>query len=331
MSHPEDADKPVLKDKDPHNYRKVGYSMIVISVSLVAIGLLVWAVGDNYHFSSDIMAAQEIDAMTPKSGYAIVVFDYTQPIGAKLKLLGDTSTLDDAIKQQAANAQQYVGQKPEVLIFDSSKANNTNSVAMAEVYALTPNDGYQIISFNTALPVGAKLSSLKADDQYTNATNDVQFYASQITDPAIHIIILGTSFDDNLKQVLGDKYSPDLVPNNLNKFPQKPHIAKPVVTPPPVTNATQANQTTVTPPTTNQTTISLPVTNQTVTVPKTNATVSVTSAVLTNATVSANQTSNMTTAMPPVTNQTTNQTSTNATHAKSVTLSENMTLKSSSP
>ncbi len=325
MSHPEDsADKPVVHEKNPHNYRKVGFSMIVISVSLVAIGLLVWAVGDNYHFSSDIMAAQEVDAMTPKQGYNIVVFDYTQPIGAKLKLVGTASNIDDALKMQADQAQQYIGQKPEALIFDNSKNNNTMTVAIAEVYALTPNDGYQIISFNTALPVGAKLSSLKADDQYTNATNDIQFYSSQITDPAIKIIILSTSFDDDLKQVLGEKYAPDLLANNLNKFPQKPHLAKPVVTPPPVvtTNATATTNQTVTVPA-----------NQTAIVPPPVAANPTT----TNATQTTNKTAvvNETTTLSGTTNQTvtsnstqTNQTTTNST--KTVNLSENMTINSTS-
>ncbi|MEO9276393.1 MAG: hypothetical protein ABI340_01245 [Nitrososphaera sp.] len=323
MSNPDDsADKPVVKEKDPHNYRKVGFSMIVISVSLVAIGLLVWAIGDNYHFSSDIMAAQEIDAMTPKSGYAVVVFDYTQPIGAKLKLVENTNDLSEAQKTQADEAQKYIGQQPQALIFDSSKQNNTNSVALSEVYALTPNDGYRIVSFNTALPVGARLSSLKMDDQYTNATSDVQFYSSQITDPAIHIIIFGTTFEDNVKQVLGDKYTPDIIENNLNKFTQKPHIAKPVVTPPPVvtTNATQ---------TTNQTTApvitSPPVTNQTVTVPT-----------MTNATQATNQTV-VATIAPTNSTNTTNQTATSSNSTqinlitnstKTVNLSENISINS---
>ncbi len=339
MSNPDDsADKPVVHEKNPHNYRKVGFSMIVISVSLVAIGLLVWAVGDNYHFSSDIMAAQEVDAMTPKQGYNIVVFDYTQPIGAKLKLVGSASNLDDALKAQADQAQLYVGQKPEALIFDSSKQNNTDTVAIAEVYALTPNDGYQIISFNTALPVGAKLSSLKADDQYTNATNDIQFYSSQITDPAIKIIILSTTFDDNLKQVLGAKYTPDLLANNLNKFPQKPHLAKPVIAHPPVvtTNATQTtNQTTTNATaTTNQTATMTNATmkiNQTAIVPPTLTTNQTT----TNATKATNKTAVVieTTTLSGITNQTvtsnstkTNQTTTNST--KTVNLSENMTINS---
>lgn len=327
MSHPEDStDKPVLHEKNPHNYRKVGFSMIVISVSLVAIGLLVWAIGDNYHFSSDIMAAQEVDAMTPKQGYSIVVFDYTQPIGAKLKIIEATDTLSNAQNIQSREAQQLVGQKPEALIFDSSKDNNTMTVAIAEVYALTPNDGYHIVSFNTALPVGAKLSSLKLDDQYVNATNDIQFYADQIKDPAIHIIILGTSFEDNLKQVLGAKYTPDLLANNLNKFPQKPHMEKPVVTPPvttpPVTtNATQtANQTSQVP-------INATVTiNQTATVPvmMTNGTMTNQTMTMQNQTMAENATQTNQTA---TTNQT-NQTETNST--KTINLSESVTINSTS-
>ncbi|MGI0018599.1 MAG: hypothetical protein ACREA1_07805, partial [Nitrosotalea sp.] len=130
MSHsaePSDGPKPVVKDKNPHNYRKVGYSLIVISISLVLIGLLILFIGDNYHFSGDIMAKQEIDSMTPKSGYTVIVFDYTQPIGAKLKLLGATSNLEDARKLRDQNLPDYDGQKGEVLIFDKSITNNTNS------------------------------------------------------------------------------------------------------------------------------------------------------------------------------------------------------------
>src|SRR5712692_8869176 len=99
-NEPKDKSMSVVKDKDPHNYRKVGYSMIVISVSLVLIGLLVWAIGDNYHFASNIMAAQEVDAMTPKLGYNIVSFDYTQPVGAKLKLLDHADSIVNAKKLQ---------------------------------------------------------------------------------------------------------------------------------------------------------------------------------------------------------------------------------------
>lgn len=324
MSHPEDsADKPVLHEKNPHNYRKVGFSMIVISVSLVAIGLLVWAVGDNYHFSSDIMAAQEVDAMTPKQGYSIVVFDYTQPIGAKLKIIEATDTLSNAQNIQSREAQQLVGQKPEALIFDSSKENNTDTVAIAEVYAFTPNDGYHIVSFNTALPVGAKLSSLKQDDQYVNATNDIQFYADQIKDPAIHIIILGTSFEDNLKQVLGEKYTPDLLANNLNKFPQKPHVEKPVVTPPVVTPPVTTN-TTQTANQTSQVPVNAMTINQPATVP-----VMVTNGTMTNQTMTMQNQTMAENATQTNQTTTTNQTATNST--KIVNLSESLTINSTNP
>src|SRR5438445_12939475 len=103
--------KPVVRDKNPHNYRKVGYSMIVISVSLVLIGLLVWAIGSNYHFASNIMAEQEVDAMTPKQDYNIVSFDYTQPVGAKVRLLDHSDSINAAKKIQDQYMQNIVGAK----------------------------------------------------------------------------------------------------------------------------------------------------------------------------------------------------------------------------
>lgn len=131
MSNPEehsDAPKPVIKDKNPHNYRKVGYSMIVISVSLVLIGLLVWAIGDNYHFSSDIMANQEIDSMTPKHGFNLVFYDTQQPVGAKLKLLDSASTIDDAQQKQIQYAQQNPSPLGRVLIFNETLQANKQLV-----------------------------------------------------------------------------------------------------------------------------------------------------------------------------------------------------------
>jgi len=101
--------------KEPHNYRKVGYSMIVISVSLTIIGLVVWAIGANYHFASDLMAGQEIDAMTPKKGYSIVSFDDSQPVGAKLKLLDHAETNQIALQLK----EQYANSETTILIFDS--------------------------------------------------------------------------------------------------------------------------------------------------------------------------------------------------------------------
>ena len=40
--------------KEEHNYAKVGYSMIVVSASLAAIGLIALAIGDDVLFSDNI-------------------------------------------------------------------------------------------------------------------------------------------------------------------------------------------------------------------------------------------------------------------------------------
>lgn len=123
-----DASKPVIKDKNPHNYRKVGYSMIVISVSLVLIGLLVMSIGENYHFASDLMANQEIDSMTPKHGFNIVYYDTAQPVGAKLKLFDSASTMEDAHQKQIQYAQQNPGDTGKVIIFNASLSTNQQLV-----------------------------------------------------------------------------------------------------------------------------------------------------------------------------------------------------------
>ena len=39
---------------DPHNYRKVGYSMIVVSASLVAIALVGLAIGADVLYADNI-------------------------------------------------------------------------------------------------------------------------------------------------------------------------------------------------------------------------------------------------------------------------------------
>lgn len=248
---PSGSSKPVLKDKNPHNYRKVGYSMIVISVSLVLIGLLVWAIGDNYHFSGDIMAKQEVDSMTPKNGYALVAFDYTQPIGAKLKLLDSASNLETAKKLQSQHIPDYLDQKGQVLIFDSSITNNTNSVSLAEVYAMTPpSGGYNVVSFNTVMPVGARLAGQKLDTSLGDAINDSAKYADANTDKQTQILTFTSSFDDNLKQILGSKYDTTLVSENINQIkllPKKlvlpkvqPHIVTNQITPISLQNTTKA-------------------------------------------------------------------------------------------
>ena len=191
--------KPIVRDREPHNYRKVGYSMIVISVSLVLIGLLVWAIGSNYHFASNIMAEQEVDAMTPKQGYNIVSFDYTQPIGAKLRLLDHADSIDAAKKLQDQYKQSVGG--AQILIFGISRDDNVDVMARAEVAALTPTQGYNVILFNHALPVGAKLTMSKHDNLLANATAYKQLQEEKNTDTDVTVLIFSSSFDDNLKSV----------------------------------------------------------------------------------------------------------------------------------
>ncbi len=98
--------------------------MIVISISLTIIGLVVWSIGDNYHFASDLMAGQEINAMTPKQGYNIVSFDDSQPVGAKLKLLEHAETSETALQLKEA----YAATKATILVFDSSLDDNNKLV-----------------------------------------------------------------------------------------------------------------------------------------------------------------------------------------------------------
>ncbi len=187
--------------KEPHNYRKVGYSMIVISVTLSVIGLVVWAIGDNYHFGSNLMAGQEVDAMTPKQGYNIVSFDYAAPIGAKLRLLDHAVSINDTRKLQDQYQQNAKG--IQILIFGNSNADNVDLMAHAEVAALTPTQGYNVILFNHAYPVGAKLTLAKHDDSLVNATKYQQQQKDSVKDPDVSVIILGSSYADNLITVLG--------------------------------------------------------------------------------------------------------------------------------
>lgn len=43
---------------DPHNYRKVGYSMIVVSASLTAIALIGLAIGEDVLYADNIQRAK---------------------------------------------------------------------------------------------------------------------------------------------------------------------------------------------------------------------------------------------------------------------------------
>ncbi len=341
MSHPPEpsnSSPPVVKDKNPHNYRKVGYSLIVISVSLVLIGLLILEVGGNYHFSGDIMAKQEISAMTPKHGYNVVAFDFTQPVGAKIQLLGGAGNFSDALQLRAADTPNYNGQKGQVLIFDTSTVNNTNSVSLAEVYAMTPTSGYNVVSFNTMMPVGARLSPQTLDSSLGAAMNDSSRYSSANADSQVQILTFTSSFEDNLKQIMGAKYDPTLESNNINQIISTP--AKLIPPPPPApvvqnttsvaapVNATAVNATAKT---VSSTTVVAPV----------NATggnstgkmIVNTSVVTTGNGTKSNMTAgNMTSAVSMTANVTvsspTNHTSTNST--KTVSLSENLKVNSTS-
>ncbi|HYL66479.1 MAG TPA: hypothetical protein VEU72_04940 [Nitrosopumilaceae archaeon] len=223
--------------KEPHNYRKVGYSMIVISVSLTVIGLISWSIGSNYHFGTGLMAGQEIDAMTTKQGYNIVSFDHAAPVGAKLKLLDHTDSINDTKKLQDQYQQNANGL--QILVFGNSRDSNVDLMAHAEVAAFTPAQGYNIIFFNNAMPVGAKLSMSKHDDHLVNATADEQTQQVANKDPDVNVIIFSPSYADNLRMVLGSGSSTGGV--NASSITPTPSVTMPSVSPVTNTNATMNN------------------------------------------------------------------------------------------
>jgi hypothetical protein len=198
---PADKPTPVLKDKNPHNYRKVGYWMIVISVSLVIIGLLSWDLASNYHFSSNIMALQELDTMTPKTGYNIVLFDISQPVGAKLRMLDHADTFAAAQQLQSQDAAQNPGSTIQVLIFNSTEDYNLNQMAGAEVFLQTPKTGYNVVFDTYTLAVGAKLTSGSHQATLANATAYENQAEDQIQGLEEKILIFTPSFTDNLMMV----------------------------------------------------------------------------------------------------------------------------------
>ncbi|MFZ1076757.1 MAG: hypothetical protein WAN47_04930 [Nitrosotalea sp.] len=200
-TNPDDKPIPARKDKNPHNYRKVGYSMIIISVSLTIIGLLSWNLASNYHFSTNIMALQEVDTMTPSSGYNIVLFDTSQPVGAKLKMLDHADTFDAAQQLQSQDAVQNPGSTIQVLIFNGSKDYNLNQMAGAEVFIQTPKTGYNVVLDSYNLAVGAKLTSGSYEATLANATAYEQLQTNQIQGQEVKILVFSSSFPDNLKLV----------------------------------------------------------------------------------------------------------------------------------
>lgn len=200
-TEPADNPKPVVKDKNPHNYRKVGYSMIIISVSLVIIALLSWGLANDYHFSSNIMALQEVDAMTPKSGYNIEMFDISQPVGAKLKLLDHSDSLEQALSMQEQDAQQNQGKTIQVLLFNGTSSYNLKLMQDAEVYIQTPSTGYNVILDSYPLAVGAQLTLASHEESFDNATAYQKVQEDQIQGQEVKVLIFTPTYKDNLKMI----------------------------------------------------------------------------------------------------------------------------------
>lgn len=336
-NNPDDKPKPVLRDKNPHNYRKVGYSMIIISVSLVIIGLLSWGLASNYHFSSNIMALQEVDTMTPKSGYNIVLFDVSQPVGAKLKMLDHADTLDVAHQLQSQDAAQNPGSTIQVLVFNGSSDYNLNQMAGAEVFLQTPHTGYNVVLDNYNLAVGAKLTSGSHEPTLANATAYEQQQQNQIQGQEVKILIFTTSFTDNLKLVTNSStpvanYSLVLPPAPVSSTPPASANQTAPAASPSSSNATAAptskvssNQTTTV--TINKTAVTT--TNQTVTISAapnaTSVTSNKTTVALSNPVISA-VTANKTASMPSnQTNSSSPKTSMNATASTKVGMNATMT------
>ena len=212
--------------------------MIVISVSLTVIGLVAWAIGSNYHFGTELMAGQEIDAMTPKHGYDIVSFDPAAPVGSKLRLLDHTDSIDETKKLQSQYHQSANGF--QILIFGNSHESNVSLMAHAEVAAYTPSQGYNVIFFNNAMPVGAKLAMNKHDDLLVNATADEQKQQQGNKDPDVSVVIFSSSYADNLKMILGPGSAVDMT-NVTLVTPVIPAMTTPTVSQAGNTNTTMNN------------------------------------------------------------------------------------------
>ena len=67
---------------DPHNYRKVGYSMIVVSASLVAIALVGLAIGADVLYADNIQREKTahfeecfdaLEASSPNEKYTLIL------------------------------------------------------------------------------------------------------------------------------------------------------------------------------------------------------------------------------------------------------------------
>jgi len=49
------------KEKNPHNYRTVGYSMILVAASLVVIALLYLSIGDDVLYSDRVSKEKQFE------------------------------------------------------------------------------------------------------------------------------------------------------------------------------------------------------------------------------------------------------------------------------
>ncbi|MDE1843438.1 MAG: hypothetical protein KGH95_07300, partial [Thaumarchaeota archaeon] len=187
-----------------------------------------------------------------------------------------------------------------------------------------------IVSFNTVMPVGARLAGLKLDASLGEAVNDTGKYAEANADKLTQIVSFTSSYDDNLKQILGPKYDPMLVSENINNIkslPQKLILPKPTPPPVPVVNAT----THTTPPATlvkNTTKVSISATIS-VSTNSTKSSISLLNKTSTNETKSSlpvNGTKIIITANVVVSH--TNGTVSNTTKTKTVSLSEKLAVNS---
>lgn len=50
-----------MSEVNPHNYRKVGYSMILVAASLVVIALLYLAIGDDVLYSDRVGKQKQLE------------------------------------------------------------------------------------------------------------------------------------------------------------------------------------------------------------------------------------------------------------------------------
>ncbi len=50
-----------MSEVEPHNYRKVGYSMIIVAASLVVIALLYLAIGDDVLYSDRVGKQKQLE------------------------------------------------------------------------------------------------------------------------------------------------------------------------------------------------------------------------------------------------------------------------------